>query len=60
VRQRDRARPQLGPVGEELVAFEVLLAQERLGVARTDQRHLAERKGDPLLDRLGHEVLPAS
>ena len=60
VRQRHAARPQLGPVGEELLVLEALLGEQRLGVARAGQRHLADRERDPLLDRVDHVVRPAS
>ncbi len=40
VRERDAARPQLCPVGKELVAGERPLVDERLGVGRTGQREL--------------------
>jgi len=39
--KRERARPQLGPVGHELVAFERLLSEQCLAVARREQQQLA-------------------
>ena len=48
-RQRDATRPQLGPVGHELVAREGALVEQRLGVARARNDEVAARDGDDLL-----------
>ena len=53
-RERQRARPQLGPVGQELLLRERLLAEQRLAVARREQQQLEARERDDVLDEVVH------
>ena len=49
-RERQRARPQLGPVRHVLVAVERLLVEQRLGVARAQHGELAPADPDHVFD----------
>ena len=49
------ARPQLSPVGQKLLVLERLLVEQRLGVARAQDRERPPGQGDLVLD----EVEPA-
>ncbi len=53
-RQRERARPQLGPVREELLLLERVLVEQRLGIARPQQPQVAAVERDDLLDEVVH------
>ena len=52
--ERERARPQLGPVRQELLALERVLVEQRLGVARPQQPQVAAVDRDHLLDEVVH------
>jgi DNA-binding LacI/PurR family transcriptional regulator len=52
LRQRDTARPQLGPVGQVLLVREGLLVEQRLAVARAQDREIAPGDDDGLLDEI--------
>ena len=51
-RQRDAARPQLRPVGQELLVLEGVLVDQRLGVARAQDAEVAAGEHDRLLDQV--------
>jgi len=51
-RQRQRARPQLGPVGDELLVREILLVEECFAVARREQQHLTIGECDHMLSEV--------
>ena len=51
-RERDRRRPQLGPVGEELLVLERLLVEERVGDARPQESKRPLAHADPLVDEV--------
>ena len=53
-RERDPARPQLGPVRQELLVLERLLVEQRLAVARREQAQLAPAQCDDVLDEIVH------
>ena len=46
------ARPDLGPVGQELLALERLFVEQRLGAPRPQDRKRAPRQLDRLLDEV--------
>ena len=54
--ERERARPQLGPVGQELLVLERLLAQQRVAVARREQRSSRPGKRDDVFDEVLHRA----
>ena len=55
-RERDGARPQLRPVGQELLLLERLLAQQGIAVTRREQQQLAPRQRDDVLDQVVRDV----
>ena len=52
------ARPQLGPVGQELLVLEGLLVDQRLGVGRSPQGQSPPGQLDCLLDQLHRRRVP--
>ena len=52
-----RARPQLGPVGQELLVLEGVLGEQRFGVARTQQAQVAPADPHHLFDEIVHPRL---
>jgi hypothetical protein len=52
VRERARTRPQLRPVGEELLLGERLLVEQRVAVARAQDREVQAVDRDGLLDQV--------
>ncbi|HZO49415.1 MAG TPA: hypothetical protein VFB26_04645 [Gaiellaceae bacterium] len=55
-RERHSARPDLRPVGQELVPGERVFADERLRSGRTAQHELAPAEHDPLLHERRHGI----
>jgi len=52
MREREAARPELRPVGQELVLVERLLVDQLVGARRSQERELAARQDEPLLGQV--------